>query len=323
MLVSLVAAAAITWGSLRVLTSGRVRVPLDQPTDRSLHVVPVPRVGGVAVMLGALPCIGLTGGTFGVFALCALALALVSLAEDVRGVSIWLRLASHLAVAVPMVFLLLPESTAVARMLAVLALGWMTNLYNFMDGSDGLAGGMGAFGFGWYGIAAHLHGDASLAFASFVVAACAAVFVRFNFHPARVFLGDVGSIPLGLLAGAFGLYGVTSGLWPVWFPVLVFSPFVVDATATLIERAARLEKIWLPHRSHYYQRLVRAGVGHRRTALGEYAVMFACGLSAVIALDVTPAAQVSVLTVWALTYFALAYAIGKRWRSFGRKSNAA
>jgi hypothetical protein len=97
-------------------------------------------------------------------------------------------------------------------------------------------------------------------------------FLLLNFSPARVFMGDAGSVPLGFLAGGIGIAGWRTVSWPAWFPLLVFSPFVVDASVTLARRMfMRRERFWHPHREHYYQRLVRMGWSHRRLALTEYA----------------------------------------------------
>jgi UDP-N-acetylmuramyl pentapeptide phosphotransferase/UDP-N-acetylglucosamine-1-phosphate transferase len=95
-------------------------------------------------------------------------------------------------------------------------------------------------------------------------------------------MGDVGSVPLGLLAGALGLQGWAIGAWPLWFPLLVFAPFMCDATLTLIKRALRRERLWQAHRDHYYQRLVRMGFGHRGAALIEYAAMAGCAALALL-----------------------------------------
>src|SRR5262249_53435950 len=153
---------------------------------------------------------------------------------------------------------------------AVLAAGvataWMINLYNFMDGSDGLAGGMAAIGFGCYGIAALAGGDYLCATINLVVAASALGFLCFNFSPARLFMGDVGSVSLGFLAAVLDVVGWLRGDWPVWFGIVVFSPFIVDATVTLFKRALRGARVWEAHREHYYQRLVQSGWGHRKTA---------------------------------------------------------
>jgi UDP-N-acetylmuramyl pentapeptide phosphotransferase/UDP-N-acetylglucosamine-1-phosphate transferase len=202
--------------------------------------------------------------------------------------------------------------------IAVLALMWFTNLYNFMDGSDGLAGGMAVAGFGAYAIAAWQSGDPALATAAAGTAAAALGFLAFNFHPARVFMGDSGSIPLGFLAGAMGLAGWRDGLWPLWFPVLAFGPFVADASATLARRVLRGERFWQAHRTHYYQRLVQLGWGHRRTAFAEYALMLLC---AAVALGVRVAdagAQMAGLAGCALVIAMAGVLVDAAWRRHDR-----
>jgi UDP-N-acetylmuramyl pentapeptide phosphotransferase/UDP-N-acetylglucosamine-1-phosphate transferase len=154
---------------------------------------------------------------------------------------------------------------------------WMTNLYNFMDGSDGLAGGMTVLGFSFLGAGAWMSGDEVLLIECAIVAAAGAAFLLFNFPPARLFMGDAGSVPLGFLAAALSLSGWRDGDWPLWFPAAVFSPFIADATLTMAKRILSGERVWEAHNKHYYQRLVRMGWGHRTTALAEYALMAACG----------------------------------------------
>ena len=198
---------------------------------------------------------------------------------------------------------------------------WMTNLYNFMDGSDGLAGGMALFGFSCYGVGAWLAGNELFALLNFSVAAAALVFLFFNFHPAKVFMGDAGSIPLGFMAAVLGVWGWQQGYWPFWFPPLVFSPFVADATVTLFKRARRGEKLSQAHRSHYYQRLVQMGCGHRNTALAEYGLMLLAGASALWGTSLHYAGQGSLLLAWSMVYLALMWRIDKRWQKnqFARK----
>ena len=185
------------------------------------------------------------------------------------------------------------------------------NLYNFMDGADGLAGGMAVIGFGTLGLAA-IESAPELAAAGLCIAAAAGGFLWHNFHPARVFLGDAGSIPLGFLAGTLGLIGWSKGLWPLWFPVLVFSPFVVDATLTLVSRILRGRKPWQAHREHAYQRMVAGGLGHRRTALLWYLLMAASAASALLALRLSVVMQWSMVVGWALIYGILAAVTYKR-----------
>ena len=126
-------------------------------------------------------------------------------------------------------------------------------------------------------------------------------------------MGDAGSIPIGYLAAALGMAGWAAGLWPLTFPLLVFSPFIVDASATLLRRLVRRESVWQAHRSHYYQRLVRMGWSHRRLALLEYGVMAAAGVSG-LALALHPAWQSGIVLAWAVFYGLLAVAIDRRWK---------
>jgi UDP-N-acetylmuramyl pentapeptide phosphotransferase/UDP-N-acetylglucosamine-1-phosphate transferase len=240
------------------------------------------------------------------------ALALVSLADDIFTLPTLLRLAAHLAAAA--VVLGLERGVADPVQIALLlAIAWYANLYNFMDGADGLAGGMAVFGFGAYAWAAQQSGHAPMLAVSASIAAASGAFLLLNFHPARLFMGDSGSVPLGFLAGALGVLGWREGVWPLWFPLLVFAPFVCDATLTLLKRLLRRERVWQAHKEHYYQRLVRLGFGHRGTAWIEYAAMAACASLALFARKAETGAQAGVLCAAALGLAAIALWIDLRW----------
>lgn len=297
---------------LLLLRWGGAGLPLDRPNARSLHLRPVPRIGGWALMPA------LAGGWLLVpgeplLLAAAVFLALVSLADDVHGLPVPVRLLAHVAAAAVVVMMLSRGEPAAARVLAVLLIAWMTNLYNFMDGSDGLAGGMALFGFGAYGVAALAGGAPAVAGMAWSVAAAAAAFLAFNFHPARVFLGDSGSIPLGFLAGALGWIGWQAGIWPAWFPAAVFAPFVVDATVTLVLRLIRGERVWQAHRDHYYQRLVRIGWGHRRTALAAYGLMAASAALALLLRTAVGSVQAAGLAALVLLFGVLMCAFERHW----------
>ena len=273
--IALVAPAIVAWLAIvLLLRSPLARRLVDRPNERSLHTSPTPRVGGIAVLLGALPIsVWTSGAQLATPLACAVALALVSLADDYRSLPVVVRLAAHFAAAALAAVEL--GAGAAITVLVAFAIAWMTNLYNFMDGADGLAGGMAVIGFSAYAVAAHAAGAPALAMASIALASASAGFLAFNFPPARVFLGDVGSIPLGFLAGALGIAGFAAGAWPAWFPVMVFSPFIADASLTLLRRITRRERVWRAHRSHYYQRLVLSGWTQRKLALCAYAWMLA------------------------------------------------
>jgi UDP-N-acetylmuramyl pentapeptide phosphotransferase/UDP-N-acetylglucosamine-1-phosphate transferase len=187
----------------------------------------------------------------------------------------------------------------------LLFLVWMINLYNFMDGMDGFAAGMSVIGFGTFAILGWQAGQTETALGYAMVAAACAGFLLFNFPPARLFMGDVGSTVLGLLAGVAILQSHHNGLLPAWLGILVFSPFIVDATVTLALRMVRREPFWKAHRSHCYQRLALAGWGHRRTVLAEYVLMLACCGSALAGATLSPKGQALIIAFWALVYTAL------------------
>jgi UDP-N-acetylmuramyl pentapeptide phosphotransferase/UDP-N-acetylglucosamine-1-phosphate transferase len=298
-----------------LLGPGR-RIALDRPNRRSLHERPTPRTGGLAMLGGAgaaaltlpwLPPMDL--------ALAFAVLVAVSLLDDFRGMPVVIRFPCHLIAAGWAAVSILGASHGVlVAGFAALAIAWMINLYNFMDGSDGLAGGMTVFGFGFYGVAAWLAGSTEFALVNLSIAAAAGAFLVFNFHPARIFMGDAGSAPLGFLAAALGLIGWLQQDWTWWFPLLVFSPFILDASVTLARRLLRGEKVWQAHRDHYYQRLVRLGWGHGKTALAEYAVMLACGAVALAALALPADRQAALLAAVAASYLVVIALIEVAWR---------
>lgn len=304
-----VAYALIAW----LLGPHGLKLPLDKPNARSLHETPVPRTGGLAVMIAVMAA-GLALGSPWITLGCVLGLAVVSFVDDRGGLPARIRfLAQAIAATLWLVFTL-PDTPLWLLPVLLLSIVWVTNLYNFMDGMDGLAGGMSVFGFGGYAIAYWISGHTQPALFALSITAVALAFVRFNFHPARVFMGDVGSIPLGFLAAAIGIEGWRNGAWPIWFPVAVFSPFIFDATVTLMRRAIRGERVWEAHRSHYYQRLVQLGWGHRNTALAEYALMATCVAVALAALRAPMTTQIAVCVAGAIAYAAMAVAVDRAWR---------
>lgn len=285
---------------------------LDQPNHRSLHVIPVPRSGGVAIMASTLLSwilSDLTGSL--ILVICVLVLMVFSLADDIRDLSARWRLLGHLLAAGIFIGFALASIPIWAIVLFGVAIVWMTNLFNFMDGSDGLAGGMALFGFGSYGIAAWHAGNMDLMATCFCISASATGFLLFNFHPAKIFMGDAGSIPLGFLSASLGLLGWQQEVWPLWFPILVFSPFICDATVTLLKRLMRGEKVWQAHRTHYYQRMVQMGWGHRKTAYAEYSLMMMTGGSAIMLIGQSTSIQLGSLILWILLYIALAMKIDR------------
>lgn len=308
----LVSASAVAW-----LARGRIAtLALDEPNARSLHKAPVPRSGGLGLLLGIAAAWIVIAPLLPLAWWLALALIIaISLADDLRGLPAGGRLAAHLLSATFATYALMPSGTQPWLIpVIVIGIGWTVNLYNFMDGSDGLAGGMALIGFSAYATASWLSGSTEFAMLNLAVAMAAGGFLLHNFHPARIFMGDTGAVTLGFLAATLGLIGWQQHDWTWWFPLLVFSPFIADASITLLRRGCSGARVWEAHRDHYYQRLVQLGLGHRGTALAEYALMLACAVTALWALTQQYATQMLALVIVILLYLALAWAIGRAWQ---------
>ncbi|UCH47842.1 MAG: glycosyltransferase family 4 protein [Betaproteobacteria bacterium] len=291
------------------------RLAIDVPNDRSLHASPVPRVGGIAVVAGILVALLLLDLTLYAVPVAIVAmLAVVSFVDDRHSLPIAGRLVVHVIAALSWLLYGTDYVLNWTLVPVVLVIAWTINLYNFMDGTDGLAGGMAVSGFGIFAFAAWQAGDPNLALMAVAASAASAAFLIFNFPPARCFMGDAGSVPLGFLAAAIGSKGWIDGAWPVWFPFMVFSPFIVDATITLFRRVFSGARFWKPHRDHYYQRVVQMGWTHRRLALAEYMLMLCVGVSALVTLNLGPGLQILSVIVWLMIYIRLMVQIDRRWR---------
>lgn len=314
---------AAVFCTLWLLRPSMCRSILDVPNRRSLHLVPTPRSGGLAILTGIVVGVALyapaidsrlasTGIALG-------ALFAVSMLDDLRGMPVVLRLVVHFAVAAT-VLLFGPGPGAyslggeephsiVGWTFGLLFLVWMINLYNFMDGMDGFAAGMAVFGFAAFGCLGWLGASPLFMTLSFIIAGAAGGFLVFNFPPARIFMGDAGSSTLGFLAGAFMLWADSLRLFPFWIGLLIFSPFIVDATATLLRRLLSGERVWEPHKTHYYQRLVQLGWGHRKSTLVEYVVMLLAATGGITATYSSSTFQWLLIGLFAVLYCAAAVII--------------
>jgi UDP-N-acetylmuramyl pentapeptide phosphotransferase/UDP-N-acetylglucosamine-1-phosphate transferase len=276
-----VASFALSLGATRAAMPllGRLAM-IDRPGPRSSHAAPVVRGGGIGLLTGLLPSWvvasvlpgGVASATYLTLLAAAAALAAISFLDDRKSLPAAPRLAAQL-VAVTAVLAQLPAGDLVFQgllppladhLLAGLAWLWFINLFNFMDGIDGISGvEAAAIGLGT-ALAAWLAGTYQEIGCGLALAGAAAGFLVWNWHPARIFLGDVGSIPLGLVSGWLLLRLAIDGAWA---PALILpSYYLADATLTLAKRLARGEKIWQAHRSHFYQRAVQAGLRHDQVA---------------------------------------------------------
>jgi UDP-N-acetylmuramyl pentapeptide phosphotransferase/UDP-N-acetylglucosamine-1-phosphate transferase len=150
--------------------------------------------------------------------------------------------------------------------------------------------------------------------AFFALAAALVPFLAVNRPRASMFLGDVGAVPLGFLAAAFGAAGVASRAWAAWFPLLVFLPFIADATLTLARRARRGERLWEGHRGHFYQRLHQLGAGHAGTLAVYATTMLGAAITAIACRAQAPAAGWWALAAWIAVVLILFATIDYHWR---------
>lgn len=316
---------------------------LAHPNERTLHAMPTPQTGGLAVigsvvigliLVASLLAItqpskavlpkGVASGSLWII-LSMLLVFVVSFIDDCIGLPATLRLSVQAAAACIVIAgvgltvsaIPIPGGPTIQLGLAAvpvsaLLLVWMANLYNFMDGMDGFAGGMTFWGFGFL---AYLGWQAQfpvMLIISTFVAMGALGFLMHNFPPARIFMGDAGSITVGFLAGTLMILGVRDRLFEIWVPIMIFSPFIVDASVTLVKRVLHGKRVWEAHREHYYQRVVLSGWSHRRTVLAEYGVMILCGGLAVSYHHSTDNVRVIILGVWAGMFVLLAMLVHMR-----------
>jgi len=277
---TLLVVSLLTWS---ILNSKIFNKFLDIPNQRSLHAKPTPKLGGLAIMTSVI---------FSAIIYCTellylvpflLALIALSLLDDIVSVKPLIRLAIHFLTAITFLFTLDLQTNYLFLIILLFFLVWMINLYNFMDGSDGLAAGMSIIGFGCYAILSIIIGDLDFAIFNIIIITACIGFLFFNFPPAKIFMGDTGSIPLGFLCGALGIIGWYKLLWPLWFPLVVFSPFIIDSGITLLKRLINKESLMDAHRSHYYQRAILIGYSHKQVALFSYGLMICVGIVGILA----------------------------------------
>lgn len=270
----------------------------DRPNHRSLHAESRPRSGGVAILSGSFlgwvivwfaEDVSVSGGEFLLLGL--ILTATISFFDDKYTINPGPRFFVHICAALSLMVggfslndLLIPGIGHVALgwfslPFSVLFVVWMMNLYNFMDGMDGFAGGMGAFGFGFLALLGWMAGKTFFFAAASSIAIANLGFLTQNFPAphSRIFMGDIGSVSLGYLVASLSLWGVRDGVFDFLVPVLIFSPFIVDATVTVVRRYLLGKIFWQSHHSHYYQRLVRSGWKHKKTVSYEYVLMLGFG----------------------------------------------
>lgn len=262
--------------------------PIDHPNERSSHETPTPSGGGLVVVIVALTALNTTayltvGDMLIGFTLGAILIACISLVDDFIHVHPLIRICLHsiaagLALSGLGVYskLELPvigvfELGPIGYVITFLWIVWLINAYNFMDGIDGIAALQAVISGAGLAVVGLLFTLNDVVFAGIALSASALGFLFHNWHPAKIFMGDVGSAFIGYSLAALpltlvGRIGAFDNRVPIIAVALVWL-FVFDAVLTLAYRIVRREKVWQPHRKHIYQRLVIAGVPHHVVTL--------------------------------------------------------
>lgn len=312
-----VALLVTPWVRKRALSWGAV----DYPDHRKIHSGAMPRMGGLAVYLAFVPAVlisqplsmPLVGMLLGVTII-----VLLGVVDDIRGISPWVKLAGQIAAAltvlpfgIRMEFITNPFDGHIIYLglwgipFTVFWLVAVTNAINLIDGLDGLAGGVSCIAsltmaavawtqFSLLGLA----GQREVAVLCLILAFSIMGFLRHNFHPASIFLGDSGSLMLGFSLGAISVMGLTKSFTAisVILPVVILGIPLLDTTFAIVRRYHKHRPIFQPDREHLHHQLLAMGFSHRQAVLVIYGVSVLMGISAVL-LNVVSTDQAAVLLV--------------------------
>ena len=294
----LLAAILSYFGCLKALAVARKAGIIALPGERQSHQHATPTGGGLGLIFSivittvclelmiSLPDYWWQNVLPGV-----VLLTIVGWRDDKLPVSQLLRLLVQLAVSIWLLgFGWWDVSLTDMAFLAVVivAMVWLMNVYNFMDGSNGMAGFQGVFAGVTMAVIFQLGGEYTMALIAVVVAAACAGFLPLNFPNAKVFMGDVSSVPLGFLFASFAVYGVQTGSMSLSLSILIMSVFLVDATLTLLSRAFRGERWYTAHAQHVYQRLIAKGWSHHRVLVVYQLINVVWVLPAIVLAKIYP-----------------------------------
>jgi FlaA1/EpsC-like NDP-sugar epimerase/UDP-N-acetylmuramyl pentapeptide phosphotransferase/UDP-N-acetylglucosamine-1-phosphate transferase len=283
-LIAALIALTIAWMVGLAIMRGIVPSPYSVSSERSLHNGIVYRGGGLGVFV-AIISLALYFRANHAFLAAIVFIWIMSSADDWWGIRARWRLTVHAICCAAIVILWFPKQELVVAAALVLMLVWAVNLFNFMDGADGIAALMAATGsacLAWLTIGPPATpGVDELRMLALIVCGASLGFLLLNAPPAKLFMGDGGSIALGFVLAAISAKGWLDGHWGLWVPLALFAPFWADASFTLVRRLLQGHNPAVAHRDNLYQRLALAGLGHR----GLFVWMIAwCALSVAVAL---------------------------------------
>jgi len=285
--VALIAAVAAYAATALVRRNARRLGTIQAPNERSSHRVPTPSGGGMGIVLGGSIVTAVAAWSsplpYAVVLILALVMAAIGFIDDMRPVAARLRLPAQLLLVALAVWLAVPVDalgvalpTLAVGIVAVIVATYWVNLFNFMDGIDGIAASQAMFmalgGVLLAVVANPAAGGEPVVWLLIGVAAASFGFLLLNWPPAKIFMGDAGSTYLGFVIAMLALISVGAGWLTLAQWVILAAAFVTDATVTLVRRLLLRERIFEAHRRHAYQVLSRRWGSHRRVTLAFIAV---------------------------------------------------
>lgn len=318
----------LTWAMRRYALSRHI---IDIPNDRSSHTLPTPRGGGVAFVIaflcGSLWLMlegGLQMASFSTVAVAGAWVALVGFMDDRSHIRAGWRLLAHILAAVWVLWMVveIPELTVFGLVLQVqwllavlwvLFMAWMLNLYNFMDGIDGLAASQAVFVASAGALLFWVSGYGDSAGLPLLLAFSVAGFLVWNFPPAKIFMGDAGSGFLGMVLAVFTLHAAVIGMQFFWAWLILSGVFIVDATFTLLRRLARGGSFYQAHRTHAYQYASRRLGSHRIVTLSVWCIniLWLLPIAWLVSTQTIPGEWGVLLAYAVLLMFAIYFQAGK------------
>lgn len=302
-------------------------IAMDKPNERKVHTSLMPRMGGLAICLGfwltvvlTQPLVkeiwGLLAGGF--------VIAFVGIVDDTRGVSPKAKLLAQAIAALIVIFTGVKVQFLTHPIEGVIPLGYLsypltflwivgiTNAVNLIDGLDGLAAGISAIAALTLGFVSWLEGYSQIAILAFILAASIMGFLKYNFHPAQIFMGDTGALFLGYNLATMAILGLTKSTTVIslFLPIIILGVPILDTILAIFRRYSKGRPIFSADKEHIHHRLLDLGLSHGRTVLAMYAVSVVLGISAILMAVVSTAQGMLIMTAVSLGVFIAAERIG-------------
>ncbi|MCR4963591.1 MAG: undecaprenyl/decaprenyl-phosphate alpha-N-acetylglucosaminyl 1-phosphate transferase [Firmicutes bacterium] len=319
MVAALITALLVTPLAIRLAHKYHI---VDQPNARKVHQTPTPRMGGVAIYAGFVVGVLLSGCyTRPVAALLVSStlVMLTGLVDDIRGISPKVKLLGQIVASLVFClgssgvqFITNPLNGGLIDLgfwgipVTVLWLTGVSNAVNLIDGLDGLSAGVSAIAALCMAAVCLAQGNAPAAIAAVILVCAAAGFLRYNFHPAKTFMGDCGSLFLGFVLGAIAIMGLSKGATVVslFIPFIIMGIPIFDTLFSILRRMFLHKPIFQADKGHLHHSLLSLGLSHRQTVLAIYAISLVMGLSAVLMAVLTSSQAVVILILVTIGIFA-------------------